>query len=91
VAHADVIVTNGPIVTRTGEQLGPEQAIGVGAALRAVTIDAAWQLHRDDSVGSIEPGKLADFTIVDRNPLDVAPADLAHIDVVGTWKGGRPR
>jgi predicted amidohydrolase YtcJ len=74
---------------RTGEQIAPGEAITSEQALRAITIDAAWQLFAEDRIGSIEPGKLADFTIVDSNPLDVEPRDLDEIEVVGTWLGGR--
>jgi len=76
--------------TRTGDLLGPEEAISAEQALRAVTIHAAWQLFADDRLGTIEVGKLADFAIVDRNPLAVRPEDLNEIEVLGTWSGGRP-
>ena len=58
-------------------------------ALRAVTIDAAWQLFAEERVGSIEPGKLADFTAVDRDPLGIDPEQLDSLRVLGTWLGGR--
>ena len=58
-------------------------------ALRAITIDAAWQLFVDDSVGSIAPGKLADFTLVDDDPLAVDPDRLDQVAVSQTWLGGR--
>ena len=54
-----------------------------------MTIDAAWQLFADDRVGSIEAGKLADFTLVDRDPLTIDPDDLDRIQVAATWLGGR--
>jgi predicted amidohydrolase YtcJ len=76
--------------TRLGEPLAPAEAITAEQALRAVTIDAAWQLFAEERVGSIETGKLADFTIVDRNPLAVDPAELDQIGVVSTWLAGRP-
>ena len=59
------------------------------SALRAVTLDAAWQLFAEDRVGSIEVGKHADFCIVDRDPLEVDPDDLDRIAVRETWIGGR--
>ncbi len=74
---------------RTGEVIGAAEAIPVEAALRAVTIDAAWQLFAENRVGSIEAGKLADFTLVDRNPLSVEPDELDTLRVLGTWLGGR--
>lgn len=76
--------------TRLGDPLAPGEAITVEQALRAVTIDAAWQLFAEDRVGSIEVGKLADFTLVDRNPFTVDPVELDQIGVVSTWLGGRP-
>jgi predicted amidohydrolase YtcJ len=75
--------------TRTGETIAPQEAITAEQALRAITLDAAWQLFAEDRIGSIEPGKLADFTVVDRNPLKVDPHELDEISVLGTWLGGR--
>jgi predicted amidohydrolase YtcJ len=76
--------------TRLGEPLAPAEAISVEQALRAVSIDAAWQLFAEDRVGSIEAGKLADFTLVDRDPLQVPPTELDQIQVLATWLGGSP-
>ena len=75
--------------TRRGGELGRDEAIGREQALRAVTIDAAWQLFLDDRVGSLEPGKLADITVVDRNPLTCPPEELDQIEVLETRLGGR--
>ena len=49
--------------------LGPDQRIDRMSALRAVTIDAAWQVFMDDDIGSIEPGKLADLVVLSGSPL----------------------
>lgn len=76
--------------TRHGDQLGASQAISVRDAMRSVTIDAAWQLGMDDQLGSIRVGKLADFTVLERNPLEVGPTELESIEVVGTWLNGAP-
>ena len=76
-------------LTRTGEEIAPEEAISQVQALRAITIDAAWQLFAEDRVGSLEPGKLADLTVVDQNPLETSPDALDETQVVGTWLGGR--
>jgi predicted amidohydrolase YtcJ len=75
--------------SRSGQRIAADQAITAEAALRAVTIDAAWQLFMEDRVGSIEPGKLADLAVVDRNPLEIDPDDLDRITVESTWIGGR--
>jgi hypothetical protein len=78
-------------LTRAGDQLGAEEAISTEQALRAVTIDAAWQLFADGDIGSIETGKLADFVILERNPLNVAGEELVEIEVLDTWLAGRPK
>ncbi len=75
--------------TRTGEAIAPGEAISVEQALRAITIDAAWQLFAEDRAGSIEAGKLADFTVLDRSPLEVEPTELDQLRVLATWLGGR--
>ena len=53
----------------SGAVLGPAQRIGRMPALRAVTIDAAWQVFMDEQVGSIVPGKRADLVVLSDNPL----------------------
>jgi predicted amidohydrolase YtcJ len=75
--------------TTSGQELGPEERIDVVSALRAVTIDAAFQGFEEDWKGSLEPGKLADLVILGRSPLAVDPADLADIRVLETIIGGR--
>jgi len=77
-------------LTRKGDALGPGEAVSMDQALRAVTIDAAWQLFLDEEVGSIEPGKRADFTVLERSPYDVAPEEIDRIGVRATWLDGRP-
>ncbi len=75
--------------TQSGRVAAPEQRIGVEAALRAVTIEAAYSWRREHDLGSIAPGKIANFTVVDHDPLDVDPATLTDIQVVGTVFEGR--
>ena len=67
--------------------LGPEQRITVMAALRAVTIDAAWQVFEDDNRGSLEPGKFADLIVLSGNPLD-DPMTMRELQVEQTLVGG---
>lgn len=67
--------------SRNGDILNSSEGISPEQALRAIAIDAAWQLFMDGRVGSIEPGKLADFTVVDRNPPPVPPSDLHDLIV----------
>jgi predicted amidohydrolase YtcJ len=68
---------------------GPNQRIGAEAALRAVTLDAAYSLRLDKQVGSIEAGKLANFTVLDENPLATDPLKIKDIAVWGTIHEGR--
>jgi len=75
-------------ITSGGKVLGQEQAIPVMEALRGVTSEAAWQNFEERDRGSIEPGKLADFVILDRNPLAIPPAELRNLQVVATIIGG---
>ena len=76
-------------LTKAGHVLGPTQRIPVLAALRAVTSDAAWQNFEEKRKGSIEAGKLADFVVLDRNPLTVSPAEIRNLVVVETFVAGR--
>jgi hypothetical protein len=76
--------------TTSGEALGPEQRLSPLQALRATTIDAAIQLGVGDDRGSLEAGKLADFIVVDRDPLAVERDALRDIRVLATYVGGTP-
>ena len=73
----------------SGRKLGAEtEALTVEQALAAITIGAAYTLRLDHLVGSIECGKLADFAVLDDDPLAVAPDKLKDVPVWGTVIGG---
>ena len=74
--------------TQSGDILGPLERIPVYRALQQVTINAAWQIHEEASKGSLEVGKQADFVVLDSNPLDTDPAQLAAIKVRATINDG---
>jgi hypothetical protein len=76
-------------ITRNGEVLGPEYRLTPEEALRAVTIDAAWQTFDEKIKGSIEVGKLADFTLLAENPLTVPPERIKDIKVEEVIIGGK--
>ena len=79
-------------VTRTapsGRVLGPEERLTVEQAIRAQTIDAAWQLFSDDAIGSIEVGKYADLVVLSADPRSVPPEQIADLDVRATFLAGR--
>jgi predicted amidohydrolase YtcJ len=73
--------------TVAGDVLGPEQRLDVMTALRAVTIDAAWQIFQEDNRGSLEPGKYADLVLLDGSPLR-DPYAMRDLQVDGTWVSG---
>ncbi|HSW58758.1 MAG TPA: amidohydrolase family protein [Dehalococcoidales bacterium] len=73
----------------TGKVLGPEQCISVEQAIRSYTINGAWQDHQEHVQGSIEVGKLADFTIIGENILTIDPEKIHAIPVLYTIVGGR--
>lgn len=75
--------------TVSGRVLGPEQAITVPEALRAITLGAAWTLRMDQEIGSIEVGKRADFTVLGENPLEADPAELKDVPIRATILDGR--
>jgi len=74
--------------TETGAVSLPEERLTPEQALRAITLDAAWSLGLDDEIGSIEAGKRANFTLVDRNPLTTPASNWDDIQVLGRVKDG---
>jgi len=76
-------------LTRSGRVIGPAQRISVLDALKACTINAAYQWREEDRKGSLAPGKLADFVVLDRNPLDIDPEEIKDIRILETIKEGQ--
>ena len=69
--------------------LGEAERASVEGAIRALTSVAAWQLMSEREIGSLEPGKLADFIILDADPRKVEPTKIGEIGVVETWINGQ--
>ncbi|THH37069.1 amidohydrolase [Aliishimia ponticola] len=96
--HSDAPVTPlGPLFTAwcavnrqtmTGRVLGAEECISVHEALYAITMGAAYTLRLDTEIGSIEPGKIADFAVLGDDPTHVAPVALKDVPVLGTVSSG---
>ena len=74
--------------TQSGRILGADQRLSIMEAIKALTINAAYQYFEEDEKGSIEEGKVADFVILDRNPLDVDSSEIKEIKVLETIKEG---
>jgi hypothetical protein len=72
-----------------GNLIGEDERISALQALRATTIDAAWQIFQEDNRGSVEVGKLADLVILSDNPLTVDKGQIKDIRVEQTFVGGR--
>jgi predicted amidohydrolase YtcJ len=76
-------------ISRGGAEVGLDQRVTPLEGLQAMTIWGAEQYGEQESKGSLEPGKLADLVILDRNPLKVEPMAIKDIKVVETIKEGR--
>jgi predicted amidohydrolase YtcJ len=66
----------------------PDQRLTRAEALAAFTIDAAYAAHAEHDLGSIEPGKLADFVLLSRDIMTIPPAEILKTTVLGTVVGG---
>lgn len=82
-------------ITRIGEnpdfpgRLGDDPGLDITTALRTFTINAAHSLRSENQVGSLEPGKFADFIVLDRNPMRIPPEEISETRVLETWLGGK--
>ncbi len=75
-------------ISESGAVLGSGETIDVISALRAVTVDAAYQYGEEDVKGSISENKKADFIIVDKDPLSIPKRDIKNIKILETFKDG---
>ena len=76
-------------VSKSGKTIGENQKTDVLNAIKAVTINAAYQYFEENEKGSIEVGKNADFVILDNNPLSVDKNKIEKINVLETIKDGK--
>lgn len=76
-------------VSRSGDIIGPDQRVPVYIALKSITDWAAYQAFEENLKGTIKTGKLADFVILDRNPLKIDPMDISGLKVMATIKEGK--
>jgi predicted amidohydrolase YtcJ len=76
---------------RDGQPTGgwyPDQAMTRVEALHSFTLAAAYAAHQEDRLGSLEPGKWADFIVIDRDYFNVPVDEIDDIRVLETWVGG---
>lgn len=72
----------------SGKVHAPFERVDVERAMKMVTVDAAYTLGVEDKIGTIEAGKLADFTVLSEDPMDVDPMKIRDIAVEATILGG---
>jgi predicted amidohydrolase YtcJ len=76
--------------TAEGRVLGPAERLSASDALALYTRQAAFAMHREAEIGTLERGKLADFVVLDKNPLKEKPEQIGDIKVLATVLGGTP-
>jgi hypothetical protein len=76
--------------TSNGRLLGPAERLSARDALALYTTRAAFACHRESETGSLKPGKLADFVVLDKNPLEAEPEQISDIHILATVLGGTP-
>lgn len=75
-------------VSRSGAVIGENEKVNPYQALMAVTNYAAYELFEEDSKGSLKVGKLADFVVLDKDPLKTNPMEIKDLKVMETIKEG---
>lgn len=75
-------------LSSSGQVIGAAERISAMEALKAVTINAAWQIFQEDNRGSITAGKYADLVVISGNPL-AQPETIRDLEVLHTMVGGR--
>ncbi len=75
-------------ITKKGVHLNEAERISTLDALRAITVNAAYQYFEEDQKGSLAPGKVADLVLLSEDPLTVPVEDLRKIKVLKTYKEG---
>lgn len=92
ISAADPLLRIQDMVTRTSNQgslIGEAQRVSVDEAIKVWTLDGAYATFEEDTKGSITPGKLADFVVLQKDPHQVAPNKIKDILLEATYLGGQ--
>ena len=92
VSAADPLLRIQDMVTRrgsNGKEYGANQRVSVDEAIKVWTLDGAYATFEENIKGSITPGKLADFVVLQADPRKVAPDKIKDIVVEATYVGGQ--
>jgi hypothetical protein len=95
VEHVNPLMGYYAAVTRQdadGEPAGgwlPGQILSREEALKSFTLDAAYAAFQEDELGSIEPGKYADFVVLSKDIMTVPASEILTTHVIATYLGGR--
>ena len=71
------------------EPVHPEQALSRKQMIQFYTINNAWLMRMEKEIGSLEPGKRADFVIIDRDLLTCSDENIRDTKVISTWMDGQ--
>ena len=85
----EVSVTRREPGNKDGDALLPEEAVKLETMLRAYTLEGAFSLFKENEIGSLEAGKLADIIILDRNLFQIPPYEIHNASVVQTIFNGK--
>jgi len=82
-------VTRRTLDNKNPDGWGPEEKITVEQALKAYTLNGAYASFEEKIKGSLEPGKLADFTVISDDLTKIDPAKIREAKILQTWVGGK--
>ena len=85
----EVAVTRRELGNKDGDALYPQEAVELETMLRAYTLEGAFSLFKENEIGSLEAGKLADIIILDRNLFQIPPYEILNASVVQTIFNGK--
>jgi predicted amidohydrolase YtcJ len=71
-------------INSEGNVMAPDERLTLDQALRAITIDAAYILNKENRLGSLRSGKIADMTVLEQDPYEIGIENLKDVEVWGT-------